>query len=70
MEIVQPKQNRSLTFIVNSSIGTLALLMFISGMYPSSLNWGIHQLAFFPISIRFTVPLLMLLLISKKIEII
>ncbi len=61
-------QQKFLTLVVNSAIGILALLMFIAGMYPSTLNWGVNHLAFYPSTVRFIVPLLILLLLIPSVR--
>ncbi len=61
-------QQKFLTLVVNSAIGLIALLMFIAGMYPSTLNWGVNHLAFYPSTVRFIVPLLILLLLIPSVR--
>ncbi len=61
-------QQKFLTLVVNSAIGLIALLMFIAGMYPSTLNWGVNHLAFYPSTVRFMVPLLILLLLIPSVR--
>ncbi len=61
-------QRKFLTLVVNSAIGLIALLMFIAGMYPSTVNWGVNHLAFYPSTVRFMVPLLILLLLIPSVR--
>ncbi|MDI6766270.1 MAG: hypothetical protein QME52_05550 [Bacteroidota bacterium] len=46
----------------------ISLLYLFAAFYPSSKNWGFHQLAFFPNEVKILVPILMLLFVIPSIQ--
>jgi hypothetical protein len=57
------KQDRPVIYIFTLFGAVTAVLNIAGNFFPISGTWGFHQTAFLPLSIRITVPLLMLLLL-------